>query len=66
MTNREQVAFALGFIGYSNEEAAKILCNMMDKVGIFICYGQLERLEKWLGRDCEEETSFFDWEDEDA
>lgn len=66
MTNREQIAFSLGCSDYSNEDVARILCDMMDKVGIYICFKELERLEKWLGLDHEPETDnrgFFDWEE---
>lgn len=56
MTNREQLAFALAFSDYSDQEVAHILSDFADAVGGSL-YFQRSNIEKWLGLECEEESN---------
>lgn len=60
MTNREQLAWALGFCDYSDETASKCIADALagildeDDCSLAIIYGKdLKLLADWLGRESE-------------
>lgn len=58
MKNREQVAWALGFSEYDDREIARIISDMLDAANVaFMLQADRDRLEKWLGLDCDPETN---------
>lgn len=61
MTNREQLAFALGFSEYEDKEVADIIADCLmgitdedDCSVAVICGKDKELLTEWLGKECEE------------
>lgn len=61
MTNREQLAWALGFYDYSDEDAAICIANALsgiideDDCSLAIIYGKdLKLLADWLGQESED------------
>lgn len=60
MTNREQIAWAFGFSDYADYDIADIVSDMLNAaVGYYLLADERDRLEKWLGLQCDPETN--DW-----
>lgn len=58
MTNREQIAWSLGFSDYDDREIARIVADMLDAANVaFMLQDDRDRLEKWLRLDCDPETN---------
>lgn len=58
MTNREQIAWSLGFSDYNDRDIAQIVSDMLDAADVaFMLQADRDRLEKWLGLDCDLETN---------
>lgn len=61
MTNREQLAFAIGFSEYSDKDVADIISDTLMSITdeddcsvAVICGNEKELLTEWLGKECEE------------
>lgn len=58
MTNREQIAWSLGFSDYNDRDIAQIVSDMLDAADVaFMLQADRDRLEKWLELDCDPETN---------
>lgn len=58
MTNREQVAWSLAFGDCDDRDIARIVSDMLDAAGVaFMLQADRDRLEKWLGLNCDPETN---------
>lgn len=58
MTNREQIAWSFGFSDYNDRDIARIVSDMLDAANVaFMLQVDRDRLEKWLGLDCDPETN---------
>lgn len=58
MTNREQIAWSFGFSDYDDRDIARIVSDMLDAANVaFMLQADRDRLEKWLGLDCDPETN---------
>jgi len=58
MTNREQVAWAMGFGDYDTRNVAEIIADMMGAIGVFMDSDERQRLEKWLDLSCDENNNW--------
>lgn len=58
MTNREQIAWALGFDDYDARNVTEIVADMMDAIGVFMDSDEQKRLEKWLNLSCDEDNNW--------
>lgn len=61
MTNREQLAWALGFSEYEDKEVADIIADRLMEITdeddcsvAVICGREKELLTEWLGKECKE------------
>ena len=57
MTNREQIAWSLGFCDYDNRDDAEILTEMLDAIDVYMDKDESKRLERWLALNCDPETN---------
>ena len=57
MTNREQIAWSLGFCDYDNRDVAEILTEMLDAIDVYMDKDESKRLERWLALNCDPETN---------
>lgn len=69
MSNREQLAWCIDFGDYENSDVARIIADMLDSIGVYMDGQQQERLKKWLGLNCDNETNNWgelnDWDEEE-
>ncbi len=61
MTNREQLAFALGYSEYEDKEVADIIADILMEITdeddcsiAVICGSDKKLLTEWLGKECKE------------
>lgn len=58
MKNRDQIAWVLNWSEYGDHEVAGIVSEILYAAGVaFLNSADKERLEKWLGLDCDPETN---------
>ena len=61
MTNREQIAWAIGYSEYEDSEVADMISDMVDAIGCSI-YFERDRLTEWLGLECDEYNNWGELE----
>lgn len=67
MTNREQVSWAFRFSEYDDRDIARIVSDMLDAANVAcMLQADCDRLEKWLGLDCDPETNNWGVLEEEA
>lgn len=67
MTNREQVSWAFRFSEYDDRDIARIVSDMLDAANVAcMLQADRDRLEKWLGLDCDPETNNWGVLEEEA